>query len=330
MLASPAHGDLVRKTRHKRQQDNAGEKHHQEAPHAALKAQGLHEHIGRKHGEHDDGHDEHHDDERGAAAYMLAGERHAVLGRERKAMLQAVDGLVLRAVVTIHLPDVGHEGDKPHVQHEDSGAQHAIEQVPGNHVVMGVIAHDEVGHEGRHEDEEGHTQQHAQSHGDGHPTGHALLLGLLAGLSLLLGNLLGRLGARRLLLGLAFALELLGLLLVLVEVIGVGGGDAHGLVLQHERLNHGDAAAHERPLAPGLLLAVAGDVVLLHVDAALGLAHGDGPGIAAAHHDALEHGGAADVGLEELPGGLVLGISHCGSRILPVGPACARPPRRGP
>ena len=100
---------------------------------------------------------------------MLAREAARVLRRQRQAVLEAVNRLVLGAVIAKHALDIGHEADEPHVQHEDAGAQDAVDDVPGNHVLAAVVAHDEVRHKRRHEDEQCHAQHDADDHGDAHP-----------------------------------------------------------------------------------------------------------------------------------------------------------------
>ena len=74
--------------------------------------------------------------------------------------------------------------------------------------------------------------------------------------------------------------------------------DLERLVAQHERLQHSSASAHERPVHPTVLLAPRGQVMLFHVDAAVGLPHGHRPVVLAAHHDALDERLAAYVRLQ--------------------------------
>ena len=70
---------------------------------------------------------------------------------------------------------------------------------------------------------------------------------------------------------------------------------AQGLEAQRQRLDEGRAAPDDGPVHPGILRPAAGQVMLLGVDVAIRLAHGDGPVVAPAHHDALDEGLPTDM-----------------------------------
>ena len=65
---------------------------------------------------------------------MQAREAARVLGRERQAVLVAVDGLVLCAVVAEHALDLRHAPDEPDIEDEHGNAQHAVDDVPQKRV----------------------------------------------------------------------------------------------------------------------------------------------------------------------------------------------------
>ena len=238
-------------------------------------------------GVHQNGDDHHHDEKGGAAAHVQARELPGVLGRHGQPVLEAVDGLVLGAVVHEHALDVLHAPDEPDIEHEYRHTQKAVHDVPGQGVVV-VLPHDEVRHSRRRHDEQHHTQHEPHDHGDHHLAVPELLFFLAR---------LGIFGQRRLVVhGLGRSLRS-GFLLALLVAEGVQRGDFQRLEAQHERLHERPAAAHERPVHPAVLVLAALQVVLFHVDGAARLAHGHGPVVLAAHHHALDEGLAAHVGL---------------------------------
>ena len=109
---------------------------------------------------------------------MQAGKAARVLGRERQAVLVAVDGLVLRAVVAEHALDLRHAPDEPNIEDEHSNAQHAVDDVPQKRVAV-VLAHDEVRDEGGRHDEEREAERKPANHRDGHLLLAELGLGFL-------------------------------------------------------------------------------------------------------------------------------------------------------
>ena len=109
---------------------------------------------------------------------MQAGKAARVLGRERQAVLIAVDGLVLRAVVAEHALDLRHATDEPDVEDEHGNAQHAVDDVPQKRVTV-VLAHDEVRDEGGRHDEEHDAEREPANHRDGHLLLAELGLGFL-------------------------------------------------------------------------------------------------------------------------------------------------------
>ena len=109
---------------------------------------------------------------------MQAREAARVLGRERQAVLVAVDGLVLGAVVAEHALDLRHAPDEPDIEDEHGNTQHAVDDVPQKRVAV-VLAHDEVRDEGGRHDEEHNTERKPANHRDGHLLLAELGLGLL-------------------------------------------------------------------------------------------------------------------------------------------------------
>ena len=109
---------------------------------------------------------------------MQAREAARVLGRERQAVLVAVDGLVLCAVVAEHALDLRHAPDEPDIEDEHGNAQHAVDDVPQKRVAV-VLAHDEVRDEGGRHDEEHNAERKPANHRDGHLLFAELGLGLL-------------------------------------------------------------------------------------------------------------------------------------------------------
>ena len=97
--------------------------------------------------------DHNHDEKRRAATNVQARETARMLGRERQAVLEAMDGLVLGAVIAEHALDIFHAPDKPDVEHEDDDAQYTVDDVPGQRVAV-VLANDKVRDERRRHDEQ--------------------------------------------------------------------------------------------------------------------------------------------------------------------------------
>ncbi len=60
------------------------------------------------------------------------------------------------------------------------------------------------------------------------------------------------------------------------------------LVAQRQRLNKGCAAANNRLVHPGVLVFAAHQIVFLHMDGTIWLAHCQRPVVATAHHDAFD------------------------------------------
>ena len=109
---------------------------------------------------------------------MQTGKAARVLGRERQAVLVAMDGLVLCAVIAEHALDLRHAPDEPDVEHEHGNAQHAVDDVPQKRVAV-VLAHDEIRDEGGRHDEEYDAERKTANHRDGHLLLAELRLGLL-------------------------------------------------------------------------------------------------------------------------------------------------------
>ena len=151
---------------------------------------------------------------------MQAREAARVLGRERQAVLVAVDGLVLCAVVAEHALDLRHAPDEPDIEDEHGNAQHAVDDVPQKRVAV-VLAHDEVRDEGGRHDEEHNAERKPANHRDGH-------------------LLLAELG-----LGLLRTWDIVSVLAICDRLRGVALGFSHHLkrALRAECLNHGVGAA---------------------------------------------------------------------------------------
>ena len=157
---------------------------------------------------------------------MQAREAARVLGRERQAVLVAVDGLVLCAVVAEHALDLRHAPDEPNIEDEHGNAEHAVDDVPQKRVAV-VLAHDEVRDEGGRHDEEHDAERKPANHRDGH---------------LLLAEL-----------GLLRAWDIVSVLAICDRLRGVALGFSHHLkrALRAECVDHGIGASEVVP--PGEL-----------------------------------------------------------------------------
>ena len=278
MRPSPPDRDLVGHARHERQQDDAREQHERRASHTRkrkLVCPGSHRHEGVHH----DGHEHRHDEERRAAAHVQAREPCRVGRRKRQAVLEAVDGEVLGPVVAKDARHLGHAADSPDVGHEDDDAQRRLHHVPGDGIARGVLAHQQVGDGNGYRHEQYDAKRHARHHREHREDGlRVMAVG---------GVRVGRIRVDRVP-GVALC------------VIGVVGRDDHGLVGEDHRLEERYAAAHDGHAAPHGRMVRPGNLVLLEVDAAARLAHGNGPAQPSAHHHALGERRAPDVCAEQL------------------------------
>ena len=94
---------------------------------------------------HHDGDHHGHDQKGGAAAYVDARELGGVFGRERQAVLEAMDRLVFGTVIAIQACHVGKKADAANIGDENDDAQKRLAQIPGNRVVAGERSHKKVG-----------------------------------------------------------------------------------------------------------------------------------------------------------------------------------------
>ena len=210
-------------------------------------------------GVHENGDDHDHDEEGGAAAHVQARELPGVLGGHRQAVLEAVDGLVLGAMVHEHALDVLHPADEPDVEHEHGHAQKAVHDIPGQRVIV-VLPHDEVRDGRRRHDEQHHAQHEAHHHGDHHLAVPELLIGGRAVPSLPPSRRIGLAHHLQSALGTQAVHHLVGVAEIALPIEAVAGSSAFAALLLLGR--HGRRALklglrfHESRLGGGLLLAL--------------------------------------------------------------------------
>ncbi len=195
---------------------------------------------------------------------MLLGGGADIVHGELLARLDAVDALVLSAVIHKGALDVVHQGDEQHVAHEKADAQQSLYQSQ-DHLIVDKHAQKvrySVGN--AHEDDQGdkHRQDDCTRH-------------LCALLALGLGGLLGG--------------EFLLICRLLLEV----GGGIHQRGHAHDQGVHkGDNAAQDGHLLGPLWAQL--HLLCVHVNAAIGKAQGHCHLLVVAHHHTFHYGLSAD------------------------------------
>ena len=96
---------------------------------------------------------------------MNARELGGVFGRERQAVLKAMDRLMLGTVIAVEARHVGKKADAADIGNEHHDAQKRLAQVPGNCVVAGERSHKKVGDAYGQRNEQSHAK--CQAKGDG-------------------------------------------------------------------------------------------------------------------------------------------------------------------
>ena len=165
------------------------------------------------------------------------------------------------AVVHEHAADILHRADGDDIQYKDDEAQPALRKVVPYVAETQIFRKNEVGEQHGQGDEQPHRERHAQNGGDDGDRAHHVDMQFIA----------------------APDLEFRGFVGVAVHFRA-----AHqDLRTRHERGYEVDDAAHQRDLGGAAHMFGDREALFLHLDIALGIAHGSRVGSFAAHHHAL-------------------------------------------
>ena len=153
--------EFVGDAHHQRQQQQLNQHPQKHIPH---REQGKH------HGIDQNSHNDHHQQEAGAAAGMVLGLGPYVFHCQLQALLIAKNRLMLRAMVGKYPPDILHPGYQHQIPHKQTNSQQSICQVPQQHAACPQL------HKAGQKSGQQHKKAHRKSHSDHHRKGDHQLL----------------------------------------------------------------------------------------------------------------------------------------------------------
>lgn len=246
---------------------DAGDDRNQDDPAEEAHPEG----VDADHHEQQDGDQHDINDEAGATALVLLAGGGDIIHRQREAVLDTVDALMLRTVVLEGTRDVRRAGDYFNIDDKEQHTNHALDEAEQR--CMRQHRFQEAGDPGRKDHEEEHRDHEGKDHNDRFE--HRLEL-------VPEGTVQPGLKLRRL---------LLRILRVILEEGRTEGEAAHA---EHHGIHEGKDAADQRCLQEGMLIRH-GDVrVLHHRDGAIRLPDPHGIALAVPHHHPLDDGLTTD------------------------------------
>ena len=211
------------------------------------------------------------DDEAGAAALVLLAGGGDIVHRQRKAMLDTVDALVLGTVVLEGTRDVRRAGNHFNIDDKEQHTDHALDEAEQRFMWQQRLQ--EAGDPGRKNHEEEHRDHEGKDHNDRFE--HRLEL-------IAEGPIQPGFELRRL---------LLGILRVILEEGRAEGEAAHA---EHHGIHEGEDAADQRCLQERMLIRHGEVAILHHRDGTIRLPDPHGIALAVPHHHPLDDGLTTD------------------------------------